>query len=267
MVFFCIAVFLASAWLFLLFPRVIRKADMRPFLRPFAHRGLHGNGIPENSVPAFSAAAEAGYGIELDIRLTADGKVVVFHDSTLDRVCGAAGSVEKSDYADLLCLGLSGTGEHIPLLAEVLETVNGKVPLMIELKGEAVRDTRLCSAAYGLLKSYGGDYCIESFNPFLLREYGRLDRRTARGILSSDFLRDGVKNNLPLYFFSSRLLMNFICRPDFISYSRDYPRFYPHRICRLLGARTACWTSRGKREIAEDTRQFDIVIFELGSDS
>ncbi len=102
----------------------------------WAHRGLHDikKGIPENSIPAFQAAIEAGYGIELDVHLTKDGKLVVFHDDDFRRICGEKGKVEETDYARMRTYRLSRTGEKIPLLSEVLRLVDGKVPLLIEVK-------------------------------------------------------------------------------------------------------------------------------------
>lgn len=101
-----------------------------------AHRGLHaaGKGVPENSLPAFRAAAEAGYAIELDVHRASDGTLVVFHDHDLRRMTGARGTVERMDFRSLRRLRLGGTACTIPLLREVLECVGGRVPLLIELK-------------------------------------------------------------------------------------------------------------------------------------
>ena len=128
---------LFALWLYLIAPRARRKA-VQPFLRPYAHRGLWGEGLPENSLGAFRAAADKGFAIELDIQLSADGVVMVFHDYTLDRVCGRAGKVCEHTAAELGRMPLNGIeAECIPTLAEVLDAVDGRVPLLIELKGES----------------------------------------------------------------------------------------------------------------------------------
>ena len=123
--------------LLLLRPDPSARKKMAPFVgRRYAHRGLHcaQDGIPENSLPAFRRAVEAGYGIELDLHLTTDGQLVVFHDDTLDRVCGVTGRVDEKSYAELQQLRLLGTEERIPLFSEVLDIVAGKIPMIVEVK-------------------------------------------------------------------------------------------------------------------------------------
>ena len=105
-----------------------------------AHRGLHGGSIAENSIPAFAAAADRGIGIELDVRLSSDGEVVIFHDDTLERMTGMSGGVSNYTAKELAKLSLADTGYGIPTLREVLALVNGRVPLLVELK-ENVGDT------------------------------------------------------------------------------------------------------------------------------
>ena len=125
----CIYIFLISpSW------SAGRAFDFFEKNRYFAHRGLHGDGIPENSLAAFRRACEAGYGIELDVHLTADEKLVVFHDDTLTRMCGTDGTPEEKTLAELQELSLAGTDERIPSFDEVLALVSGRVPLIVELK-------------------------------------------------------------------------------------------------------------------------------------
>lgn len=123
--------------LLLLRPDPAARRKMERFSgRRYAHRGLHcaAEGVPENSLPAFRRAVEAGYGIELDLHLTTDGRLAVFHDDTLDRVCGVSGRVEEKSYEELRQLRLLGTEEYIPLFEEVLEIVAGRIPMIIEVK-------------------------------------------------------------------------------------------------------------------------------------
>ncbi len=135
------------------------------FHRCFAHRGLFDNQTRcENSLSAFEAAAQAGYGIELDLQMTADGKIVVFHDDDLQRMCSSPLVIEQATYAQLQEYNLGETFEKIPLFSQVLAQVNGRVPLIVEIKSTE-RIERTCLKVYDLLRNYPGDYCIESMNP------------------------------------------------------------------------------------------------------
>ena len=151
----------------------MRKIDKSIFTRVnYAHRGLHdiANGIPENSVAAFRLSAEAGYGTEFDIQLSKDGQVVVFHDDDLKRVCGVDARVDSLDYDELKKLRLLGTDEHIPLFTEVLDIFRGtKAPLIVELK-TGRRNDELCDKAIKILAGFEGNFCIESFNPFIVKK-------------------------------------------------------------------------------------------------
>ena len=170
-----------------------RKNAIRPFLRPYAHRGLWGGEIPENSLAAFRRAAEHGFAIELDVQLSSDGEVMVFHDYTLDRVVGREGKLCDLDAAELGTLSLCGTEQTIPTFREVLTLVNGRVPILVELKGESM-DTSLCEKAAALLREYEGLYCIESFNPLLLHEMRKHLPDAYYGLLYTNVCRAKKKN-------------------------------------------------------------------------
>ena len=139
------------------------------FRKNYAHRGLHTKDrlVPENSLAAFRRAAERGYGIELDVQLSRDGKVVVFHDDTLDRVTGVVGRVDSYDWEDLRKMHLCGTDETIPLFTEVLANIKGAGPLIVELK-TGHRNIELCEKTLAILRTFDQDFCIESFNPFIV---------------------------------------------------------------------------------------------------
>lgn len=160
----------AAVPLFLLAPGRATKRQKAPFMgRNFAHRGLHSRdmSVPENSLEAFRLAAKAGYGIELDVQLSRDGQVVVFHDDTLDRVCGVHARVDEKSYVELRALGLCGTNNRIPLFSEVLDVIKGRGPLIVELKNGR-RNLELCRKTYALLSDYRGEVCVESFNPMIM---------------------------------------------------------------------------------------------------
>jgi glycerophosphoryl diester phosphodiesterase len=144
---------------------------------PIAHRGLHAavEGRPENSLAAFERACAYGFPAELDVRLTRDRRVVVFHDRALKRMTGARGRVEDRDVGDLRGLRLVHTSQRIPLLEEVLERVDGRVPLLVELKGGGP-PAALESAVLDALRGYRGEVAIQSFQ---LRTVRELDRREA----------------------------------------------------------------------------------------
>lgn len=132
--------------------------------RPIAHRGLHGDGVPENSVAAFEAAVDAGYPVELDVRLTADAVPVVHHDESLERCCGLDATVAETERADLADLTLQGSDQCLPTLETALETVDGRVPLLVEVKNrERPGDVERATAA--VLDEYDGAFAVQSFNP------------------------------------------------------------------------------------------------------
>ena len=239
---------LFALWLFLVAPRA-RKKEMQPFLRPYAHRGLWGGDLPENSLGAFRAAAEAGFAIELDIQLSRDGTVMVFHDYTLDRVCGRAGKICELTAAELGNIPLNGIeNEHIPTLAEVLEAVGGRVPLLIELKGES-GNTALVPAALEVLKGYQGLWCMESFNPLLLRAVKKHAPKVLRGLLSTNLLREKKNGSKLLNLALSAHLFNFLCRPAFLAFDGHYPRRKGLLIgLRLFGAAPFVYTIRNEAD-------------------
>ena len=160
------------------------------FKRPVAHRGLHDatRGIIENSPMAFQAAVDHGYGIELDLQLSADGHAIVFHDSTLDRVTDASGPVAARSAADLKKVALTGGSDVIPTLAQVLEQVAGRVPLLIELKQQD-RVGPLEQATIEALTGYSGDVALMSFHPGMVATCADLAPDVPRGITGMDFAR------------------------------------------------------------------------------
>lgn len=252
-----IAVFLVLA----IMPR--KRRDTAPFDRTlYAHRGLHDNegGTPENSLAAFAAAAQAGYGVELDVQLTADGHIVVFHDNDLSRMCGIDKRVDELTYSELKAFPLLDTDQHIPLLSEVLEVLDGAT-LLCEFKAmHSYTDTTLCDEALPLLENYKGAVCIESFNPFMVQWFRTHAPHYVRGILAKKFVKGEVAQMLrfPL----SSLLTNWLCRPDFIAYQHtDHSQLF-FRLCRLFHPMTVAWTVKSEAEAKASQLHFDTIIFE-----
>ncbi len=256
----------AAAVLYLLAikPRLGRQKGWEPFRGIYyAHRGLHdnGTGAPENSLPAFKKAVKAGYGIEMDVQLTKDNIPVVFHDFTLERVCGREGKVCEHTYEELREFNLFESGEKIPKLEEVLKAVNGKVPLIVELKVEWM-DLSLCPAVDRMLREYKGLYCIESFNPLVLAWYRRYHNDVLRGQLSDGFLKSGEFKGF-IYVLLQNLLLNWMTKPDFVAYNHKYEKCLSRRLCRKLYHNLAvAWTIRSNSELAQAVDKFDLFIFD-----
>lgn len=186
------------------------------FGKYIAHRGLHGKGIPENSLPAFIRAAEKGFSAELDVRLTRDCKMVVFHDKTLNRMCGVDGNISDFTYEQLTAFSLGDSGEKIPLLADVLRAVDGRVPLLIEVKDGApfgVLEKRLNS----ILKKYKGEYAVESFDPFSMLWFRIFSPRTPRGQLISTYKKVIDVEYILRKICSMPIVWRLISKPDFVA--------------------------------------------------
>lgn len=249
----------AGGLAFLVAPGRICRWQKKPFIyRNFAHRGLHkrDKSVPENSIPAFERAAAKGYGMELDVQLSKDGQVVVFHDDTLNRVCGVDSRVDEKTYDELKEMSLCGTEETIPLFSEVLKTVRGRGPLIVELKnGRSNRE--LCEKTYALLQDYHGEYCIESFNPFIVRWFRKNAPEIVRGQLANPIEGYNGEVNGITAFILSNVLLNFLARPQFIAYKIG-PKPFTVRLCEALGAMKVCWTSH---EWVNE-KNYDVVIFE-----
>lgn len=245
-------------------PRMVNRPDDSHLQGWFyAHRGLHDNqsDAPENSMAAIRKAVEAGYGIEFDVQLTKDRIPVVFHDETLKRVCGEKGNVRDYTYRELQQFRLLDSGEQIPLFTDVLEFVNGQVPLIIEIKVHEDY-SKVCSHVDVVLETYKGAYCIESFQPQAVRWYKKHRPEVVRGQLSCQL--NGGKERFSLAkWAATNLLANFISKPDFIAYDHKYAENVSRKICRnIYKALSVAWTIRSQEELEKANGEFDLFIFE-----
>lgn len=246
----------------LIMPRAVDGADMDMLSCDFAHRGLWNETVPENSLAAFMLAAKAGYGIELDIQLSKDGRIIVFHDTNLKRMCGVDKKICNLTLEELKTFTLLGTNQQIPTLVEVLQLIDGRVPLLIELKGEDI-DTTLCSKAAKILDNYTGVFCIESFNPVMLSWFKSYRPRFARGQLVTDFIKEKRKGNKVLSFALSNMLLNFLSRPDFIAINKKYQSKLSFKICTgMFKAKAFVWTVKTPKEYNMAHRSGKFTIFE-----
>lgn len=252
-------------YMFLLAPRFTKRKQINAFRgTSFAHRGLHDHNrtVPENSMAAFRAAIQKGVGIELDIHLTADHEIVVFHDDTLDRMCGVSGTIEEKTWAELQGLRLKKTQEGIPLFSDVLKEINGQVPLLVELK-LPTDNASLCRHVFSYLSAYEGDFLVQSFNSLALFWFRRHAPSFLRGQLSSNLTADALKEPYALRWLVRFLLSNVIGRPDFISYKlKDSHNLSVFVLHKLLRTPTAVWTIRSKQQLLYAQKHYDMFIFE-----
>lgn len=260
-----LAVFLIlfAVYLFLIRTRPATKLIAAYRGVAFAHRGLHGEGRAENSLSAFAAARDAGFGIELDVRLSKDGKMVVFHDDTLTRVAGIDKRVDELTLEELKACRLSGTDDTVPTLREVLELIDGRVPLLIEIKEDAGKSA-VTETLVREIAGYVGPYIVESFNPISLKTFRRLRPDVPIGILSQHFCRRDEYRGKALYFILQNMLVNFLSVPDFVAYDHTDSDMLSLRLARsLFGTVTVAWTVRSEEEgRASKKHKFDSIIFE-----
>jgi len=228
-----------------------------------AHRGLRGEGCPENSMAAFRAALEGGYGIELDVHLLADGNLAVIHDSALKRTTGKEGRVEDLTTSDLKSYPLEGTAETIPEFSQVLELFAGKAPLIVELKCVDNNYAALCQKTCQMLEDYKGTYCMESFDPRCVLWLKKNRPEIIRGQLAENFLM--VKSSVPwiLRFCLTHQLLNFITRPDFAAYKyADRKNLSNFLVRRLWGVQGVSWTLKTQAEYDTAVSEGYLPIFE-----
>lgn len=228
--------------------------------RQVAHRGLHDRelGIPENSLPAFARAVEHGKAIELDLHATADNRLVVLHDFQLKRMTGVPGIVEEWTLEDLRKLRLQGTDAQIPTLDEVLELVDGRVPLLLEIKSERLGEVgRLEPVLMKRLASYQGEFILEAFNPEVLVWLHRHAPQYIRGQLGN--LDD---ENRQFKFYSRHLMFNPLSRPDFIAFDIQKIDYKLRLACKKHGLPLLGWTIRTEAELKKADRLCDGVIYE-----
>lgn len=232
------------------------------FKKPIAHRGLHNSELPENSLGAIENAAISGYPIEIDIRITDDGEIVVFHDDKLTRMTNQDGYVcnyNAQTLKEFFLLKADGKRSDytIPTFEDVLSTVNGKVPLLIELKNSAAIGA-FENKVITMLHSYKGEYAVQSFNPYSLEYFKDNAPEVLRGQLSCFFCKNELSG-----FFKRRILkklkLNKISKPDFVSYRfSDLPNKYVTK-CNLP---VLAWTIKSNADYEAAKQYCDNIIFE-----
>lgn len=249
------------AYLFLILPALPRRS-IRPLAGwDYAHRGLWNAARPENSLAAFQSAVEHRFGIEMDVRLTADDRLVVFHDDGLGRMCGVEKPVRECALAELRTFRLHGTSEGIPTFEEVLTLVDGRAPLIIELKADKHVEL-LCEKVWERLQGYTGAYCVESFHPLAVRWFRRHAPQVIRGQLAFGLRGADSSRRTWLYRGLASLAVNVAGRPDFVAYEADTAHNLPMALMRLLRPWLVCWTVRSQQAMDALRGRYDLQIFE-----
>jgi glycerophosphoryl diester phosphodiesterase len=228
----------------------------------YAHRGLHSEGVPENSLAAFAAAVKGGYAIELDVRLSKDGVLVVFHDDTLTRMSGIDAKVCEYTAEELSKIPLLETEECVPTFDEVLTLVDGRVPLLVEIKEDG-GDDKVSIAAANRLKTYTGPFVVESFNPLSVGRAKKILKDKYCGLLCHNYTKYEAYGKM-LYRLLEHFLLNVTCRPDFIAYNHNHAA---HRGFKLMKnfyhTVNFAWTVKSAEEEKRARENgFDTVIFE-----
>ena len=216
---------------------------------PIAHRGLHGGSTPENSLKAFKLARDKGFLIELDVHLLSDGELVVFHDDNTKRMTGVDVQTKDLTVDELKRLRLKNTRQHIPLLREVLDLIDGAVPIIIEVKNDCPAK-EICPVLIKIMSDYRGQFAVKSFDPRIVQYFKKHAPYIGRGQLATN-------NNYCL----KNLWLNFWTKPDFISYDiRSLPNKRIEKIRHkmpILG-----WTVRSRQDLAIAKKYCDNYICE-----
>ncbi len=243
--------------------------DRSAFLKPIAHRGLHdaAKGIIENTVPAFEAAIARGYGIECDVRPAGCATPMVFHDLTLERLVEAEGPLAAHEAAALKGFAYRGTGGSMIDLADLLDLVGGREPLLIEIKSEwEAPDTRYLQAIADTVADYRGPVALMSFDPAVMAGIRQLAPHVPRGIVSGLFAGDcGWRGKLGAEraYSLTHLLKSGPAAPDFYAYDVNaLPTPVTRYVREVLGLPLFTWTVRTEEQRETAARWADAPIFE-----
>ena len=230
---------------------------------PFAHRGLHDEVRPENSLAAVEAAVNAGFAIEVDLRLSADQVPVVFHDQDLRRLCAVPRALSALRADELARCSLRDTDSTIPRLSELFELVAGRVPLLLEIKNEG-RPGRLEEETARLLSEYSGPVALQSFNPLSVRALRRLCPGHPRGLLADRYRPEDAPVGPLRRWLLRHLLLARLCEPDFVAYRLEDLSPPPLGLSRLrrAGCPLLLWTIRDPQARSLAVELGDNYIFE-----
>ncbi|HKM87562.1 MAG TPA: glycerophosphodiester phosphodiesterase family protein [Xanthobacteraceae bacterium] len=235
--------------------------------RPIAHRGLHdaARGIIENTAAAVRAAIEAGYGIEVDLQISADGEAMVHHDDVLGRLTDGAGRLDRLSAAELKRVAFRGSAERMMTLGDLCDLVGGRATMLLELKSRFDGDGRLPARVAALLSGYGGPAGPMSFDPTQLSLLRQKAPRLPRGIAAAKYRPHPYWDQMPawLRYGMGSLLPALTARPHFVAYAAgDLPAFAPLFARHILCLPLVTWVVRTDVERQRAARWADQVIFE-----
>ena len=261
--------------LLLVYAELIRpnlpKRDITPLMgRDYAHRGYWNTNDPgeenrpENSLAGFRAAVEKDYGIERDVHLTKDGHLVVHHDDSLKRLTGVDIRIADSTLAEIRACKLPN-GEPVPTYDEVLDTVAGRIPMIVEVKVENRNHDALSKAVYERMQRYDGPWCMESFDPRAVKWFRMNAPEIIRGQLAFDSAGKGKNfKEWTRNLYIASMLQNFLARPDFVAFSASSVKWHslPIHLLRLMKPWFVAWTVRSQADMDKWRGQWDLQIFE-----
>ena len=261
--------------LLLVYAELIRpnlpKRDITPLMgRDYAHRGYWNTNDPgeenrpENSLAGFRAAVEKDYGIELDVHLTKDGHLVVHHDDSLKRLTGVNIRIADSTLAEIRACKLPN-GEPVPTYDEVLDTVAGRIPMIVEVKVENRNHDALSKAVYERMQRYEGPWCMESFDPRAVKWFRMNAPEIIRGQLAFDSAGKGKNfKEWTRNLYIASMLQNFLARPDFVAFSASSVKWHslPIHLLRLMKPWFVAWTVRSQADMDKYRKNWDLQIFE-----
>ncbi len=235
--------------------------------RPIAHRGLHdaARGIIENTAAAVGAAIAAGYGIEVDLQISADGEAMVHHDDVLGRLTDGEGRLDRLSAAELKHIALRGSTERVMTLGDLCDLVGGRATMLLELKSRFDGDGRLPARVAAILSGYGGPVAPMSFDPVQLGVLRQKAPRLPRGIVAAKFRPHPYWDQMPawLRYGMGSLLPALTARPHFVAYAVDnLPAFAPSFARHILCLPLITWVVRTEVERQRAVRWADQMIFE-----
>lgn len=260
MIVLLVLIIFISLYLFMIYPRKNKNFEYKNLY--YAHRGFHNENASENSINAFKKANDLNYGIELDLQLSKDNKLVVFHDKNLVRMCNTDKVLHDLRYDELLHYSLPD-GSKIPLFEDVLKSIDKNTPLLVEIK--YYHDgVEVVKKAIELLEKYNSNFVIESFDPRVLRYLKKHRKDIVRGQLASGSIEaKGILEKLQMYALKY-MLLNFLSRPNFIAYSSEYDNnLSVFLMKKLFKIPMAAYTLKTKKQMDEAFKKgYDMPIFE-----
>lgn len=229
----------------------------------FAHRGLHTKdlSIPENTIAAYTKAIEKGFGIEMDVNQLKDGNIVVFHDKDLFRLCGKNLALKDLTYEEIITYKILNTEETIHKLEDVLKLINGRVPLLIELKPYGEKES-FCSKFMEIMDQYHGVWAMHSFHPSYVGWFKKNRPEVIRGQISEYFEEDPKMKKITK-FLMKHLWVNWVSKPDFINYGiHNMPNKYVNR-AQKKGIVVIGYAARSQEDFDRISNIYSHPVFEF----